>query len=103
MGNTCKMGLVKLYNGPKPTVCKCGNWRMHFNNNSTQWIIWCAEVSCNRIAVNGSLVQLHEKGNAEIFVVPLCSFHEQETNVLDIGDAIPINTIILDCAKCKTH
>ncbi|MFM1857101.1 MAG: hypothetical protein RLZ05_161 [Bacteroidota bacterium] len=93
------MGLVKLYNGPKPSVCKCGNWRMHFNNNSTQWIIWCAEINCDRIAVNGSLVQLHEKGNAEIYVVPLCSFHAHETNVLDIGDTIPIKIIKPDCRK----
>ncbi len=87
------MGLVKLYNGPAPVTCKCGNWRDHFNNHSKQWVIWCAETTCERIGINGSLVQLYKSRNDQIFVLPLCNIHAHATKPMDIGDVDPINII----------
>ncbi len=94
------MGLVKLYDGPAPFTCNCGNWREHFNKFSTQWVIWCAETTCERIALNGALVQVYKSRNAEIFVVPLCNFHTRTTKLIDIGEVDPVN-IMQDI--CKQH
>jgi len=96
------VGLVNLYKGPAPIQCKCGDWRAHFNNFSTQWVIWCAETTCERIALNGALVQVYKSQNAEILVVPLCNFHAQSTNPIDIGEIEPIIIMHHSCKQQKT-
>lgn len=91
------MGLVKLYKKEGLGTCKCGNWRIHFNNYFTQWIIWCSEITCERIAILGTPVQLLDKKSLEIFIVPLCNFHADSTKAIDIGNVKPINIFMHEC------
>lgn len=86
------MAYVKVYTGMTPSICKCGNWLMHFHNHSNQWIIWCSEVSCERIAKVGSVVQLTNNNDESLYVIPLCNRHANSKYKLNIGEVKPIKT-----------
>lgn len=86
------MSLVQVYNQDSVSQY-LGNQhlRLHyFHANSSQWIIWCAEDSCERVALIGSLVYIIGDAGGRLFVVPLCKHHAKVNVVLDIGDVIPV-------------
>jgi hypothetical protein len=66
------------------------SWMEHWHKHSDQWIIWCSEVHCKRLALVASLVKIIEKGNDELYVVPLCKGHAASDDTISIGDVKPV-------------
>lgn len=93
------MALVKIYKVKIHKTCKCGNWLKHWENFSNQWIIWCSEINCKRIANTGALVTNPIKEDFQIYTIPLCRKHSRSTKILDTGVAEPVNIFNINCHR----
>ena len=92
------MATVQNYKGLPLSPYPFESWMEHWQKNSDQWIIWCAEVHCKRVALVASLVKILEKGNFSYNVfeiketkVPIgivTFLHRDEFDFPDIGYAM---------------
>lgn len=87
------MSTVIILNDKAIVNCKCGSLFRHFHLHSDQWIIWCAEKSCERVALVGKLVLINGEPKDKMFVVPFCFHHANSVGGLDIGDVKPISSL----------
>jgi hypothetical protein len=84
------MTAVQHYKGLPLSPYPYDSWMEHWNMHSDQWVIWCAEVNCRRVALVGSLVKIIEKGNDHVYVVPLCKGHAVSDHAISIGEVRPV-------------
>ena len=84
------MATVQNYKGLPLSPYPYHSWMEHWNRHSDQWVIWCAEVHCERIALVASLVKILEKGNDNVYVVPLCKGHAVSDQIISIGEVKPV-------------
>lgn len=88
------MSTVVILNNKAIINCNCGSLFRHFHLHSDQWIIWCAEKSCERVALVGKLVLINGRENDKMFVVPFCFHHATSVGNLDFGDVKPISSSV---------
>ena len=84
------MATVQNYNGLPLSPYPCENWMEYWHTHSDQWVIWCAEVHCKRVALIASLVKILDKDCDHVYVVPLCKGHAVSTNAISIGGVKPV-------------
>jgi hypothetical protein len=84
------MATIQNYKGLPLSPYPCESWMEFWNTHSDQWIIWCAEVHCRRVALVASLVKILEKENDHVYVVPLCKGHAVSTHAISIGRVKPV-------------
>ncbi len=84
------MANIQNYRGMLLSPHPCKTWMEHWKRYSDQWVIWCAEVHCSRVALGASLVKMIERGNDELYVVPLCKGHAASDDTISIGDVKPV-------------
>jgi hypothetical protein len=65
-------------------------WMEHWNRHSEQWVIWCAEVHCKRLALVASPVKILDNLDDNVYVVPLCKGHAVSNKAISIGSVKPV-------------
>ena len=84
------MCLVQISNTIELSEHSAGLFLAHFHAHSSQWVIWCSEVSCEKLALVGCLVHIYEDSTRGVYVVPLCYSHAISFEKIDIGSVIPV-------------
>ena len=84
------MCLVQISNTIELSEHSAGLFLAHFHAHSQQWVIWCSEVSCEKLALVGCLVHIYEDSTRGVYVVPLCYSHAISFEKIDIGSVIPV-------------
>jgi hypothetical protein len=84
------MCLVQISNTIELPENSTGLFLAHFHAHSQQWVIWCSEVSCEKLALVGCLVHIYEDSTRGVYVVPLCYSHAISFEKIDIGSVIPV-------------
>lgn len=84
------MCLVKIYTDTSLSALSSYSNLLYFHSESNQWVIWCSEITCQRIALIGSLVQLNGDPSGTIFIVPFCPGHASSCALIDIGPVVPV-------------
>jgi hypothetical protein len=88
------MCLVKIYNSSSLSKLSSYSNLVHFHAHSKQWVIWCSEIKCQRVALEGSLVEIYGESKTTIYVLPLCRGHANSPNLINIGTVVPIPKFI---------
>lgn len=84
------MCLLQISNTIELSEHSAGLFLAHFHAHSAQWVIWCSEVSCEKLSVVGCSVHICGDSKRMVYVVPLCRSHASTPGILDIGSVIPV-------------
>jgi hypothetical protein len=84
------MAIIQVFKGLPLSPYPYESWMEHWHMKSDQWVIWCAEAHCKRVALVASLVKILEKGNDHVYVVPLCKGHAVSDHAISIGGVKPV-------------
>jgi hypothetical protein len=84
------MYFVQISNTIDLSEHSAGLFLTHFLAHSAQWVIWCSEVSCEKLSVVGCSVHICGDSKRMVYVVPLCRSHASTPWILDIGSVIPV-------------
>ena len=71
-------------------VCQCGNWLSHWENISRNKVRMCVVKECCNFDLVGSHVQKVDSDDKEIYIIPLCKEHCENTEVMEIYNDIPL-------------
>ena len=71
-------------------ACPCGSWLKHWEKFSGQKTIHCPVIGC----LNKNLVGAHVQKAGELtdhcYIFPLCDFHNQSLEELEVADAFEL-------------
>lgn len=82
---------VKNINGTADAYCKCGSWLKHWEKFSEQPLpSYCSERSCIKTDLVGAHVQKYASTDSSWYIVPLCNFHNNTINPIEILDHIKL-------------
>ena len=84
------MATIQNYRGLPLSPYPFESWMEHWEIKSDQWIIWCAEVHCKRVALVASLVKIIDKEDDQVYVVPLCKGHADSHHAISTGGVKPV-------------
>ena len=78
--------------------CKCGTWKQHWINISTEkWPTTCSIKGCNNLATDGAHV-INEEEHGE-WIVPMCrSCNDKKNDTFDLKG----NVFLVPANKSKT-
>jgi len=73
-------------NGTSDDTCACGSWLAHWRKFSGQATGYCTVPGCLNKDLVGAHVQKALGWDANWYIVPLCNFHNQSKEELDVND-----------------
>lgn len=68
--------------------CKCGTWYRHWQRHSGQTAHRCVVKGCLETDLVGAHVQFIHGFNPNLYIIPICKGHNQQTGLLDVVDDV---------------
>jgi hypothetical protein len=71
--------------GTSGESCSCASWLAHWEKEAGQKLTYCPVMACMKKDLCGAHVR--KAGDSTVYILPLCSAHNQSTEVLDVPDS----------------
>lgn len=90
----------KNKNGTSERSCKCGSWKAHWENNSSEpWPSICSVAGCDEKAEVGAHV-INSDCTGE-WIVPLCKACNNKTDTFSLKDTTTLVRANIKLSRCE--